>query len=170
MKIVAFVKYLPLFIGGLFLLGAIGSYLHSKSFLANATATTGLIVDLQELPQDDSIFADGVITFIDRDGQLVRFREYIHSSSREDRKGSTVPVLYLPDQSENARLDRFYVHWSVSIVLLSLAGVSLLASLLIMLLCRLLKRKQSDPPKKWPGSGGGDSVSKAKTRYFVPWQ
>ncbi|MFJ6604986.1 DUF3592 domain-containing protein [Streptomyces lydicus] len=64
--------------------------------------TEGLVVDQKMAPADD--YLTPVIEFTDRQGRPVRFTPVATGSRMRMDLGTHVPVVYLPEQPENARV------------------------------------------------------------------
>ncbi|MFD7339194.1 DUF3592 domain-containing protein [Streptomyces violascens] len=64
--------------------------------------TAGVVVDQTMAPSDD--YLTPVIEFTDRQGRAVRFTPVVTGSRMGMDLGTHVPVVYLPEQPENARV------------------------------------------------------------------
>lgn len=142
MKFLAVIKYLFLLVGGLLLLGAVASYQSANRFLEEAVSATGVVVALEEQRGDGTVSYHPVVVFLDESKKTVRFTSSVGSSPAAYRKAEQVPVLYLPGQPEDARIDRFFEHWGASLIMSILGAPFFLIGLSIVLFGMRKKRKQ----------------------------
>lgn len=142
MKFLAVIKYLFLLVGGLLLLGAVASYQSANRFLEEAVSATGVVVALEEQRGDGTVSYHPVVVFLDENKKTVRFTSSVGSSPAAYRKAEKVPVLYLPGQPEDARIDSFFEHWGASLIMSILGAPFFLIGLSIVLFGMRKKRKQ----------------------------
>lgn len=142
MKFLAVIKYLFLLVGGLLLLGAVASYQSANRFLEEAVSATGVVVALEEQRGDGTVSYHPVVVFLDENKKTVRFTSSVGSSPAAYRKAEQVPVLYLPGQPEDARIDSFFEHWGASLIMSILGAPFFLIGLSIVLFGMRKKRKQ----------------------------
>jgi len=142
MKFLAVMKYLFMVSGVLLLLGAAMSYHNTSAFLASAVQARGVVIDLEEQHGEDGITYRPVVTFLDENKRLVRFTSRLGSSSAAYTPGQTIPILYLPNQPEDARIDRFFEHWGMVVIMLVLGIPFFLVGALLALFGRRRKRNK----------------------------
>ncbi len=113
--------------GGIVLILSLGVTLYSCWFITTARKTTGTITGMRERKdQDGSVSYAPTFDFRDAAGVEQRVDSQLAGSLGRMRVGDTVPILYQPDNPDNARIDYFLEHWFLSIGT-SVAGVTLLA-------------------------------------------
>ncbi|MFF4403311.1 DUF3592 domain-containing protein [Streptomyces sp. NPDC001262] len=95
--------------------------------------TEGVVVDQKQAPSDD--FLTPVIEFTDRQGRPVRFRPAATGTGLGLDLGAHVPVAYLPEQPEGARVFTRKHRWSRIIGLLA-GGVLFLGAAVLAMLTR----------------------------------
>ncbi|MEE1925812.1 DUF3592 domain-containing protein [Pseudomonas sp. 148P] len=100
----------------IFMAQAIGDYLESREFVANAMATTGVVVEVKERNGESAKYFYPVVAFRNENGQRVTFSPGLTRGSPDYEKGERVPVLYLPGRSEEAQVDSFFNLWLGSLI------------------------------------------------------
>ncbi|MGH1456896.1 MAG: DUF3592 domain-containing protein [Alphaproteobacteria bacterium] len=83
-----------------------------------------------------------IVEFTDGGGNLVKFQDGIGSSHRMHKRGDEVNVLYMPDDSGDAMIDRGIWNWAVSGGLALAAFLLMLAGMDNMKVARLYNGRQ----------------------------
>lgn len=123
MKVIAIVKYSFTLVGIGMLIGAFFLYRNTELFLAEATKTEGIVVDLLRFKSSDSITYKPVVQFIDQNAQIIEFTSTSGSNPPSYSKGQIVEVFYLPTAPQNAKINGFFSLWGASIIIASLGSV-----------------------------------------------
>lgn len=107
---------------GLFALG-IWELSHSRHLLRRGVRTRGTVTGIREEMSGEEKMYYPIIHFIDRDGaeQTVRFPS--GSNWKEHRIGQQVPVLYLPDEPESAKIEGTFDLWGVPFVSFTMGSI-----------------------------------------------
>ncbi len=94
-------------IGGIFV--ALSGYMYIKDlrFKQTAVTSTGTVVEYVQKNSSDGYTYSPVVVFTDQQGKEVRFQSRVSSSYQSYVIGETVPVLYNPMQSSDAKIDGF---------------------------------------------------------------
>ncbi len=115
--------FLP--VGLILLAGALYCLLSVQSFLSTSVITTGTVID-QELGTDiDGVSYQPIITFRDQQNTAHTFVAEVYANFVQYPEGTTVEVIYNPQDISQAQLNSF---WGLYLwpVLLGVLGVSLL--------------------------------------------
>ena len=139
------VVYVFLVLGILQLIGAFWFYQNTQTFLKEATATEGSVVELVRRqasrsrpgrnvsPSRAFVYAPKV-EFKDYSGQVVTFTSNAASNPPRYSVGDTLEVLYEVDAPEKARIHSFFSLWGVSLIFFVMGlSFSLISSLFIVL-------------------------------------
>lgn len=107
-------------------LGALGTALHSWSFIRSATTTQGRVIALKERlsQENDSKTYSPTFEFQDAAGQPHVVESSFASNPPAHEVGEVVPVLYRPGDPSAARIDRARYHWFAPGVLGALSVAS----------------------------------------------
>lgn len=108
------------FIGIAFLIGAVVFAIETISFINESIQVEGIIVDVErEWGGDKSPYP--IIQFVEiRNGKTIVFKSNTSKSQRHpcvSLIGTKVPVRYLPEEPEKARMDTFFGNWGWTIIL-----------------------------------------------------
>ena len=100
-------------VGALFLIIALLLWNKTRSFLARAQQTTGTVVELREVRDNDggSSTWKPVVTFAAGNGRDITFAASFSSKPAPYDVGERVEVLYLPDDPQEARIKGFSSLW-----------------------------------------------------------
>jgi hypothetical protein len=146
MKVTVIVSSVFILIGAGMFLGAIYLYQDSRSFLAQAIRTDGVVVDLEK--NDKSKVYNPVVTFIDQEGAAVSFTSSIGSNPPSYAKGEKVDVLYLAASPQKARIDGFMSIWGGAVIFGGLGSTFFLIGVLIILVIMVKGRRDQYLQKK----------------------
>jgi len=116
MKSIAIVKYVFTLVGLAMLTGAFFLYRSSTTFLAEASRTTGTVVDLVASKSDDSTVYKPVVHFTTQNNEAVEFTSNSGSNPPGYTKGETVKVLYRAAAPQDARIDGFFSLWGGALI------------------------------------------------------
>lgn len=118
---------------GLFTLVAGGFYAYESFLLVQeGRSTEGIVVDFhQQVSSEDQQVRYAPIVEYRVGGATYRFASASYANSPAFEIGETLPVRYLPEQPDQARLDRFGSLWGLPLglglagLLMSLAGAGM---------------------------------------------
>jgi len=117
-------------LGGIGFLGLAGMLLWFKlPYLTHGIREQGVVVDVEKRMARKGNTYYPVLAFY-AGGRPVTFKSDIGSGSNPYRIGAVVPVLYLPDQAEQATLDTFSDLWLLPLLCGGAGLLGLLAALL----------------------------------------
>lgn len=107
-----------IFVGILSLIVSLGFSIYTIHFLENSVRTTGKIIEMREKvdSEDESITMAPVFVFTDAKGVFHTNESLLSSNPPEHAVDDVVPVLYIPEKPEQARIDQFVYHWFGAIV------------------------------------------------------
>lgn len=112
------------FVVGLGLLAGTGYLTHSQyQFIQRSIKTTGTVVELETSTSRDSdsgrlkTYYHPIVEFQTSTSNTVRFRGDVGSHPSSYDQGEHVPVRYLPNQPQAAKLDTFFQLWFLPIIL-----------------------------------------------------
>jgi hypothetical protein len=100
------------------LVGFTLTYRQSRAFVAGAERANGEVIDVEynRRPGDSTGMYCPVFQFMTKDGQKIRVRSKIRSSSSSYHRGDQVAVLYDPKSPENASIQSFWDLYFLPIV------------------------------------------------------
>lgn len=131
-------QHITRFIGPIFAVVGLGTVglgiylgIQRYEFLKQAISATGTVIDLQESRSDDGYTYYPVVEYSPSGSfEAITFRHDTGSDPPSYRKGEVVPVLHLPDNPQNAIIDKGIFNWAISIfvigfgLLFALAGIA----------------------------------------------
>lgn len=118
-----------------FLGSAAGAYFHTHSFVKSATKVDGRVIRMVDGTSPSLHYP--VYVFRDSDGKPHR----VYTDLNNYRPGNfqvldKVPLLYQPDDPENAQRDSFWYLWGHAVRLAILGAVDLLAGLGVLFVAK----------------------------------
>lgn len=118
MKIFRLMYVVFLVVGIGMLVGFTLTYRQSRAFVAGAERANGEVIDVEynRRPGDSTGMYCPVFQFMTKDGQKIRVRSKIRSSSSSYHRGDQVAVLYDPKSPENASIQSFWDLYFLPIV------------------------------------------------------
>lgn len=131
------------------ILAAVGAALAfgwSLLFVCTSTRTSGEITRLAEREVDGQTVAYAVVEFDDAQGKRHIIQQSIGFQSHQYGAGDKVPVLYLPNNPQVAKLDNFSAKWLFPI---ALAVMSVMTSIMFIIWRCVESRIK---PKSWSGA------------------
>ncbi|MCB1681646.1 MAG: DUF3592 domain-containing protein [Alphaproteobacteria bacterium] len=96
---------------------SIGAYYAGQSmidFLESGVKAQGKVTGFESSRSDDSVVYHAVIEFKDVSGKRVTFQDSVGASTPVFERGDVVTVVYLPDKSSSAMIDRGIYNWALS--------------------------------------------------------
>jgi hypothetical protein len=137
MKKLNWLGWLFLFIGLALLGGAVFLYQDTQAFIDRALTARGTVIDLARSASSSRTGSGTgssstwrpVVTFTDHEGRSVEFISSVGSNPPSHRKGDVVEVLYLPDDSQQARIKGFIDLWLFPLILLGIGSIFFLFGL-----------------------------------------
>ncbi len=113
--------------------GAYFTGLNMLNITRNGISTSGKVVDLKSRYSSSSGGSGGgytyyaVVNYTDNNGRSIRFEDNVGSSNPTYKRGDKVQILYLPDNTQGAIIDRGLMNWGLS-------GGLAIGSLLLLLM------------------------------------
>jgi hypothetical protein len=98
-------------IGGVLLVVALLLWNSTRDFLARAQSTRGAVVELREKRDDDGTTYTPVVRFSTADGREITYAESFSTNPPAYDVGEEVEVLYLAEDSSNARIKGWTSLW-----------------------------------------------------------
>lgn len=123
MKSVKIIKYVFSAIGIGLLLGAGALYQHTSAFVARASSTSGVVVELVESRSSDSVTWKPRVSYSDAHGRVTQFTSPTSSNPPSYEAGETVEVLYVPGEPDSAEINGFFSLWGGTLILSILGAV-----------------------------------------------
>jgi hypothetical protein len=117
--------YIALAIGAVLLLISLKLWTNTRSFVARATTTQGVVTEIIAVRDNDggSDTYKPVVQFTTADGQAVTFTSSFSSRPSAYDVGQTVPVLYIPGKAHEARIEGFGSLWMGPLILAGLGAM-----------------------------------------------
>ena len=109
-------------VGVVCLVAAVIFYISTSRFLAVAQHATGKLLEYRRDVDEDSGVVYFPIVEFTAGGELYTFESGSGSSSRPYKKGQEIPVLYHPDNPENAQIESFGSQW-LGVLICGLIGI-----------------------------------------------
>lgn len=123
MKVLNIIKYVFSAVGLGMLVGAFFLYRSTSSFLEEAVAAPGTVIELLPVRSDDSYTYKPVVRFTTESGRDVEFASSSSSNPPSYREGEIVKVFYRAGEPQNAMIDGFFSLWGGALILSILGGV-----------------------------------------------
>ncbi|MHC6225422.1 DUF3592 domain-containing protein [Pseudomonas sp. X10] len=133
MKISSVLKYLFVFVGLAILMAGYSSYQRTKSFLSDALASQGHVIDLLSTQGSDSTAYKAIVQFETGAGQTFELISSVATNPPLYTVGEVVEILYSPTNPDEARIDSFFEVWGAATILGPIGGSFVLAGSLIIL-------------------------------------
>jgi hypothetical protein len=105
------------------------SYFSTRSFVASATRTQGIVIRLEEQSSDSGTTYHPVFAFRDKNGNLHETSSTSGSNPPSHKVGDGVTVLYRTSHPDTAKLDEFDELWGLPSLLVFVAGADMLLGL-----------------------------------------
>ncbi len=86
---------------------------------------------IEQKDKDEGTVYFPVFTFTDAQGTVHTIHSSSGSSPPDYEVGDSVPVLYSPNDPENAKIDSFFSVWGISLITGILGGIYLPAGLIV---------------------------------------
>ena len=107
--------------------GAFVAFARTRTFLATAYTTTGVVLALEAYQDSDGdTLYRPVLRFRTHEGEETEFRTNVGSSSDRFEVGQRLDVLYNPEEPSDARIQSFMQLWLPTLILGVLGGVFVL--------------------------------------------
>jgi hypothetical protein len=132
------------------LIGAFGTMLYSWHFIRVAQRTSGTVIEMREHAGKDSgdISYAPTFRFQDASGASYTVSSSIFSAPPEFHVGDTVPVLYLHDDTRNAKIDSYWQVWMMPSLLGIIGGIDLPVGLIILFWPKIIGRFRGRTPNQ----------------------
>ncbi len=98
---------------------SVGAAIYSWNFIRTAQHATGTVIELRQSKDketDDVTYAP-TFAFQDTTGATHKVSTTLFSSPPLHQVGDTVGILYRPGDPQNARIDQFWYHWGLAVIL-----------------------------------------------------
>ncbi|WP_013320872.1 DUF3592 domain-containing protein [Gloeothece verrucosa] len=128
------------------LFGSWLSFSGTQDFLKNSVSSVGTVIDLRVKSSYDhdggSIYYPRV-SFQTEKAEKIDFESNFGTNPPAYKVGQQVPVLYHPDNPDQAQIKSFWSLWFVSILLLGMGGIFTVVGLSLLLSLKLQKQQSS---------------------------
>jgi hypothetical protein len=122
-------KYVFAAFGLLALLVGLGSCAHTRSFLARAARTQGTVIRMERVLTNDTTghsynnYSYRPVVRFEYQDQTIVFASQAASNPPSYSEGEIVPVLYLPYDPSNARIDSFFSLYGFAAIALGMGSI-----------------------------------------------
>ena len=126
-------------LGCLGLTCSVGATIYSWNFIRTAQHATGTVIELRrskDKESDDVTYAP-TFAFQDTTGAAHTVPATLFSSPPLHQVGDTVDILYRPGDPPNARIDQFWYHWGLAVILACVGGLTTFLGIGILYLPRI---------------------------------
>lgn len=104
-------------LGIAFLVGDFFLIKSNISFLNNSEKAEGVVIKMIRESSPDGTTYSPEVSFIDKNGKTITFVSSVSSSISSYKEGKKVPVIYNKNDSENAKINKFFQLWGAEIIL-----------------------------------------------------
>lgn len=119
-------------VGGLLLAIALIMILRTLNILIRGVSAEGTLVDWHRSTSDGSTVYAPIIDFVTAQGETVRIKDPVASSHRGMEIGERVPVRYLPNRPDKARMVKPMRLFFAPAMLIFFGGLALLIGLVVI--------------------------------------
>jgi hypothetical protein len=117
-------------IGGLVITGFAAAMTYEQlKFRRKSKSAVGTIVDFE--PGSEYHIKHPIVEFVDEKKNTIKFRSDFGTNMNVWKLGRKVLVLYLPDDPENSRIDKFPANWFFTILFYFIGFIFIWVSLMV---------------------------------------